>query len=162
MKSLLLLSFLSLALNAQEIKIHDNLTISNSIESKFNANEETGRAWVELNLIFDIEDWDDKLIRKKIKNLVYKDNEIKFLKDNGTEVTCATKGKSSRFIFLKKYTKKLDRRKLKKMSRKERRAIKKRMKLNNCDFKTRKVIKKIDNGFELIKREYTQVYLMVN
>lgn len=134
----LLLSTISFA---AEIKIYEGPTWKgDTATADFGFNEKLGRVWINVHLSdrFDYEDSGDT-IRTKVPGLSYDEAaKAAYLDIDGQLVECAVLKQGGVLIFRHKY-----------------------MKATGCGFKTKTVTKEVDNGFEIQKRHYLQVFLVV-
>lgn len=142
MKSLavtLFLLFSSLAFSA-EVKIYDAPAWKgDSVEATFGLNEKLGRVWVEMTISdrFDSEDTGD-FHRTLVQGLSYDVNaRAAYLDIEGQLVECAVVKQRGVLIFRHNY-----------------------LKSTGCGFKSKLVTKMVDNGFEIKKRTFLEVYLV--
>lgn len=142
MKSFLLtLSlFVSTLAFAGEVKIYDAPTWrGDAATAEFGFNEKLGRVWVNIHISdrYDVEDMGET-IRTKVPGLSYDESaKAAFLDIDGQLVECAALKQRGVLIFRHNY-----------------------LKATGCTFKTKTVTKEVDNGFEIQKRRYLQVFLV--
>ena len=142
MKSfVLVLSLLVSALSiAGEVKIYEAPAWrGDSAMAHFEFNEKLGRVWVEINVSdrYDVED-SGTWYRTKVEGLSYDENaKAAYLDIDGQLVECAVVKQRGVLVFRHNY-----------------------LKATNCSFKSKIVTKMIDDGFEIKKKTFLEVYLV--
>lgn len=147
-KNILLSLVLLLAGNlfSGELKVYEALNISDSVAIQFNANPELERAWFEVTLSLDLEDYEDEVKRIKSDKIKYKDGKITIENEFNDVITCAFEKDITARTFP---------------------ALKKKIigsifetDLTNCEFKVEYIEKNRDDGFYVTQREYVRVSLL--
>lgn len=142
MKSFLLtLSLLVSTLSfAAEVKIYEAPAwINETASAEFAFNEELGRVWVNIHISdrYDAEDM-GKTIRTHVLGLAYDASaKAAFLDIDGQLVECAVVKQRGVLVFRHNY-----------------------LKASGCTFKAKNITREVDNGFEIEKRRYLQVFLI--